>query len=160
MPQIEDHIRHLEHAVALAQRAVESGEGGPFGAVVVRDGEVLAEGWNRVLATKDPTAHAEITAIRAACSALETFQLPGATIYASCEPCPMCLGAIYWTRPSAVYFTATHQHAAQAGFDDSEIYEQVGLAHTERSLPFHQLEVAGGTEVFELWRTWPERTDY
>lgn len=160
MAPTEDHIRHLEHAVALAQRAVESGDGGPFGAVVVQGDEVIAEGWNKVIATNDPTAHAEITAIRAACSALGTFQLPGATIYASCEPCPMCLGAIFWARPAAVYFTATRAHAEQVGFDDSEIYDQVGLEHTERSLPFHQLEVAGATEVFELWRTWPGRTHY
>lgn len=136
------------------------GDGGPFGAVVVRDGQVLAEGWNRVLATNDPTAHAEVTAIRAACTALDSFQLTGTIVYASCEPCPMCLGALYWARPEAVYFAATRDDAAAAGFDDSLIYDEIPLAPDDRSLNFRHLPVDGCAEVFDTWTAKSDRTRY
>lgn len=137
-----------------------SGAGGPFGAVVVQDGQVVGEGWNNVVLTNDPTAHAEIIAIRAASAALGSFQLPEATIYCSCEPCPMCLGAIYWARPSAVYFASTHHDAAAVGFDDSLIQREVSLVPDARSLPFQQLDVTGAADVFELWASRPDRIDY
>lgn len=137
-----------------------SGAGGPFGAVVVQDGRVVGEGWNKVVRTNDPTAHAEIIAIRAACAALGSFQLPEATIYCSCEPCPMCLGAIYWARPSAVYFASTRHDAAAVGFDDALIHREVSLVPDARSLSFQQLDVTGAADVFELWASRPDRIDY
>lgn len=155
-----EHLTHLLRAVELAQQGVASGEGGPFGALVVRDGEVLGEGWNRVVGTTDPTAHAEVTAIRAACERIGSFQLTGAVVYASCEPCPMCLGAVYWARPTALYYAATRHDAAAVGFSDALIYDEIGLAPGERSLPFRQLEVPGATEVFRAWRDVPGRVDY
>lgn len=136
------------------------GDGGPFGALVVRRGEVLAEGWNRVLATNDPTAHAEVTVIRAACAALGRFQLSDSVVYASCEPCPMCLGALYWARPDAVYFAATRNDAAAAGFDDSFIYDEIALAPGDRSLRLRRLPVEGCTGVFADWTAKADRTAY
>lgn len=115
----------MEQAIQLAVENVRSGRGGPFAAVVVKNGQVIATGSNRVTSTNDPTAHAEVTAIREACRALNTFQLTGCDLYTSCEPCPMCLGAIYWARPDRVYFAATASDAADAGFDDSFIYEEL-----------------------------------
>lgn len=155
-----EHQRHLRRAIELAGRGVAVGDGGPFGAVVVQDGEVIAEGWNRVLGTNDPTAHAEVTAIRAACAALGGFQLPGAVVYASCEPCPMCLGAVYWARPAALYFAATRQDAARAGFSDADIYDELALPSGARTLPFRQLEVPGAVEVFRAWLGKADRTPY
>ena len=155
-----EHQRHLRRAVDLAERGVAAGDGGPFGAVVVLDGEVIAEGWNRVLGTNDPTAHAEVTAIRAACAALGSFQLPGAVVYASCEPCPMCLGAVYWARPAALYFAASRHDAARAGFSDADIYDELTLPSGARTLPFHQLEVPGAVEVFRAWLDKADRTLY
>lgn len=160
VPAEADHAQYLQHTFDLARRAVESGSGGPFGAVVVLDGEVVAEGWNQVVGTNDPTAHAEVTAIRAACARLGTFQLTGAVLYASCEPCPMCLGAAYWARPAAVYFAATREDAAGADFSDALIYDEIGLAPLERTLPFHRLEVPGSTDVFRLWLDKADRTRY
>lgn len=155
-----EHVRHLQHTFDLAQRAVDSGLGGPFGALVVLDGEVIAEGWNQVTSSHDPTAHAEVTAIRAACARLGTFQLTGAILYASCEPCPMCLGAAYWARPAAVYFAASRQDAAAADFSDAMIYDEIGLPPADRTLPFRRIEVPGATDVFRRWLDKADRTDY
>ncbi|TRY18740.1 nucleoside deaminase [Tessaracoccus rhinocerotis] len=155
-----EHARHLQHAVTLAARGLDDDAGGPFGAVVVLDGEVVAEGWNQVTSTKDPTAHAEIVAIREACAKLADFQLHRAVVYASCEPCPMCLGAIYWARPSAVFFATTKHDAERAGFSDAFIYEEIDLPHAERSIPFHRIEVEGGTDVFDAWLAKHDRTRY
>jgi len=119
----------LERAIALAVANARNSDGGPFAALVVKDGRVIAEGVNLVTSANDPTAHAEVVAIRAACRALGHFQLEGCEIYSSCEPCPMCLGAIYWARPARVYYAATAADASQAGFDDSFIYRQIALAH-------------------------------
>lgn len=160
VPDDAVHARHLQHTFDLARRAVESGSGGPFGAVVVLDGEVVAEGWNQVVGTDDPTAHAEVTAIRAACARLGTFQLTGAVLYASCEPCPMCLGAAYWARPEAVYFAATRADAAGADFSDAMIYDEIGLEPGTRTLPFRRIEVPGATDVFRLWLDKADRTRY
>src|SRR5215813_15174684 len=124
----------LEQAIELAVENVRR-DGGPFAALVVKDGVVIATGVNQVTRTNDPTAHAEIVAIREACRVLGDFQLSGCDLYASCEPCPMCLGAIYWARPSRVFFAATHEQAAAAGFDDSFIYQQIAVPQGERDIP-------------------------
>src|ERR1019366_8751043 len=126
----------MQEAIRLAVENVRSGRGGPFAAVVAKQGRVIATGANCVTSTNDPTAHAEVTAIREACRALSAFQLTGCEIYTSCEPCPMCLGAIYWARPDRVYFAATASDAADAGFDDSFIYEELKRKHSERRIPF------------------------
>jgi guanine deaminase len=143
---------HLRRAIALARRGMESGRGGPFGCVVVRGEEVIGEGSNGVTATNDPTAHAEIVAIRDACQRLGHYQLTGCTIYASCEPCPMCLGAIYWARPARVVFAATRLQAAAAGFDDDFIYREIELPPGERKIVFDWLPEKGVEEVFALWK--------
>ena len=145
------HERYLRRAIELAVENVQSGRGGPFGAVIVRDSEIIAEGANSVTSEKDPTAHAEVEAIRAACKVLGRFDLKGCTIYASCEPCPMCLGAIYWARLDALYFAASHKDASQAGFDDSFIYTQVPLKAELRSLPTKRMLEAEGVEPFAIW---------
>jgi guanine deaminase len=152
--------RYLRRAVDLAHQGVTTGEGGPFGALVVRDGQILAEGWNRVLADNDPTAHAEVTALRRACAAVGDFQLPGAVVYSSCEPCPMCLGALYWARPAAVYFAASRHDAAAAAFDDSFIYDELALPVEVRSLTFRQVPLAGSFGPFEAWLAKTDRTAY
>jgi guanine deaminase len=142
----------MRRVIALAVENVRSGRGGPFAALVVRDGAVIAEGTNLVTSTNDPTAHAEVIAIRRACEALGTFQLEGCEIFASCEPCPMCLGAIYWARPSALYFGGTHKDAAAAGFDDSFIYQQTRLPPAERAIPMTQLLPAESVAPFAEWQ--------
>ena len=121
-------------AIELARKGMENGAGGPFGCVVVKDGEIVGEGSNLVTSTNDPTAHAEITAIRNACQNLNNFQLEGCEIYTSCEPCPMCLGAIYWARPAKMFYAATHEDAAKVGFDDQFIYEEIEKPITERKI--------------------------
>ena len=120
----DDYV-HLARAVALSREHMQAGAGGPFGAVVVRDGTVLAEGWNQVTSTNDPTAHAEVMAIRRACQAVGSFSLTGATLYASCEPCPMCLASAYWARVSRIVFANTREDAAAIGFDDQMLYDEI-----------------------------------
>ncbi len=145
-----DHA-FMEMAIDLAMKNVETGAGGPFGAVVVKDGKVIATAANCVTANNDPTAHAEVMAIRKACQVLGSFQLDGCEIYTSCEPCPMCLGAFYWARPAAVYYANTRAHAANAGFDDAFIYDEISLAPEERSLKMTQLRPDTAHEHFEAW---------
>ena len=145
-------LSFLEMAVDLAKENVLSGHGGPFGAVVVKHGCVIAAGTNMVTSTNDPTAHAEIVAIRRACEALQSFQLDGCEIYSSCEPCPMCLGAIYWARPNAVYYANTREDAASAGFDDAFIYEQVMVPPEQRVLTMRYVWHEKAREHFELWQ--------
>jgi guanine deaminase len=149
----------LKAAVDEALDSVGRG-GGPFGAVVVRDGTIIARGQNRVTATHDPTAHAEVVAIRAACAALRDHRLSGATLYASTEPCPMCLAASYWARLDRVLHAATRDDAARAGFDDAVLYEQFVLPAHARSLPVVHLPVAGATEPFERWAALATRVPY
>jgi guanine deaminase len=146
-----DRLRWIEHAIELAVGNVHSGRGGPFGAVVVRSGAVVATGVNLVTSSNDPTAHAEVVAIRAACEALGTFQLEGCEIYSSCEPCPMCLGAIYWARPSAFYFACSRAEAAGAGFDDAFMYEEFGLAPEQRRIPGFCLPAEDRELPFTEW---------
>ncbi len=129
----------MRQAIALAVENVRLGRGGPFGALVVKENRVIATGTNSVTSTSDPTAHAEIVAIRAACQALNNFELAGCEIYSSCEPCPMCLGAIFWARATAYYFACTRENAAKAGFDDAFIYDQLTLSPEQRSIPGHCL---------------------
>jgi len=147
-----DHA-FMEMAIELAMQNVQSGAGGPFGAVVVKDGKVIATAANCVTARNDPTAHAEVMAIRKACEALGSFQLDGCEIYTSCEPCPMCLGAFYWARPAAVYYANTRAHAADAGFDDAFIYDEISLAPEERTLKMSQLRLPTAHEHFDAWVT-------
>lgn len=141
----------MMEAIMLSQKGMDNNEGGPFGCVVVKDDKVIGRGNNKVICNVDPTAHAEIVAIRDACTHLGTFQLDGCEVYASCEPCPMCLGAIYWARPSIVYFANSREDAASIGFDDSMIYSEMNLDHTERKIPIINLNIAGASEVFENW---------
>ncbi|HCC56778.1 MAG TPA: tRNA-specific adenosine deaminase [Solibacterales bacterium] len=147
LPGSEDYMRQ---AIALAVDNVAKG-GGPFGALVVKAGQVIATGVNQVTATNDPTAHAEVTAIRGACRELNTFQLDGCELYCSCEPCPMCLGAIYWARPERFYFAATRQSAAAAGFDDAFIYDEMKLFPERRAIRGVLLLAEEGRAAFEEW---------
>src|ERR1700730_8044817 len=150
----------MARALALSLENVRSGRGGPFGAVVVKDGEIIAEGMNCVTTTNDPTAHAEMVAIREACRKLQSFELPGCEIYSSCEPCPMCLGAIYWARPARVYFANSAADAAQAGFDDAFIYQQIALPRAEREIPFLELMREESLACFRAWAEKQDRIDY
>ncbi|EIM78467.1 Guanine deaminase [Nitritalea halalkaliphila LW7] len=146
----------MEKAIALSKTGMEAGKGGPFGCVIVKDGEIIGEGSNSVLDQLDPTAHAEVVAIRAACRHLQSFQLEGCTLYTSCEPCPMCLGAIYWARPEAVYYANTKADAAAIGFDDQFIYEELDKPHEGRKIPFKRLALPQAGEAF---RAWAEKED-
>jgi guanine deaminase len=149
----------LREAVRVASENVSDG-GGPFGAIVVRNGEIVARGANRVTGSNDPTAHAEIEAIREACRVLGTFQLEGCEIYSSSEPCPMCLGAIYWARPRAVFFANGRGVALAAGFDDHHIYEEFLLAPEERRYPATRLEIDDADEPFRRWAAKEDRVEY
>lgn len=140
----------LKQAIDLAVENVRR-NGGPFAALVVKDGIVIAAGTNQVTRANDPTAHAEIVAIREACRVLGDFQLAGCDIYTSCEPCPMCLGAIYWARPARVFYAATHEEAAAAGFDDGFIYKEIGVAPGERAIPMVRMEDPHANRPFEEW---------
>jgi guanine deaminase len=142
----------MQEAISLATENVASGRGGPFGAVVVKDGEVIAAGVNLVTALNDPTAHAEVTAIRNACRALAMFQLDGCDVYTSCEPCPMCLAAIYWARCRAIYYGNTAADAAKVGFDDSLLYEEVKRPLGERAIPIVQMLPEAAWASFAAWR--------
>ncbi|MCU1223739.1 MAG: Guanine deaminase [Edaphobacter sp.] len=150
----------MERAIALATENVTSGRGGPFGAVIVRDGTIVATGVNRVTATNDPTAHAEVTAIRRACAELGSVSLAGCEIYSSCEPCPMCLAAIYWSRCEAIFYGNTAADAAAAGFDDAFLYEEVKRPLDQRSLPIANLMREKAISSFDAWRNYAGRIDY
>ena len=150
----------MRHAIALSRRGMEGGAGGPFGAVVVQDGRVIAEGWNQVTSTNDPTAHAEVVAIRRACTALGRFDLRGAVLYTSCEPCPMCLSAAYWARLDAVVYGNARDDAAAIGFDDQFLYDEVAKPLEARSLPIRRLLPAEALEVFAAWAEKPDKVPY
>ena len=142
----------MRQAIQLAKDGMLSGAGGPFGCVIVKDGKIVGQGSNRVLTTQDPTAHAEVVAIRDACKNLNHFQLEGCELYASCEPCPMCLGAIYWARPDRVFFACTKEDAAAIGFDDELIYREIEIKPSERKIPMENLLREESLEAFELWK--------
>lgn len=150
----------MQMAIDLSRQGMRANAGGPFGAVVVKDGAVIGRGHNQVISTNDPTAHAEVMAIRDACQHLGNFQLDGCEIYTSCEPCPMCLGAIYWARPSKIYYANTRQHAAEIGFDDSFIYEEVNADLSIRRIPMVQVGEVEAWKVFEEWRIKNDKTGY
>jgi guanine deaminase len=149
----------LKQAIQMAVENVHRG-GGPFAALVVKDGIVIAAGCNQVTRSNDPTAHAEVVAIREACRVLGDFQLTGCDFYTSCEPCPMCLGAIFWARPERVFFAATHTDAAAAGFDDSFIYDQIAVPHSERSIPMIHVVEPQSARPFEEWVSDPRKAAY
>jgi len=150
----------MKEAIRLSLEKVTEGKAGPFGAVVVKEGRIVGTGWNQVVAAGDPTAHAEIVAIREACRALNDHQLAGCEIYASCEPCPMCLGAIYWARLDRLWYAATRHDAAAAGFDDAFIYEELGRAPDRRRLRAVQILRADALNALDAWRANPDKTPY
>lgn len=143
--------KFMKMAIALSENNVTKGLGGPFGAVIVRDGKVIAKSANRVTVSNDPTAHAEVSAIRKACKKLETFDLTDCVIYTSCEPCPMCLGAIYWSRISLIYYANTKRDAADIGFNDQFIYDELDLSMDQRKLPVEQLLRDEAQQAFKKW---------
>jgi guanine deaminase len=157
MPYSESHLRE---AIRLADEKMTAGDGGPFGAIIVKDHQVISRGWNCVTSENDPTAHAEIMAIRAACATLESFSLKGCEIYSSCEPCPMCLAAIHWARLDALYFSATHQDATDAGFDDSLLYEEIRKKTTDRALKTERYLMKEGRKVFTHWKNKSDKVVY
>jgi guanine deaminase len=153
----EDYMRR---AIALSLEIMRSGRGGPFGAVIVKDGKVVAEGFNQVTSTNDPTAHAEIVAVRLACQALGTFDLTGCEIYASCEPCPMCLSAIYWARLGRIYYANDRLDAARIGFQDDFLYHEIPLPLDQRAIPTVPLLRNEGRAAFEEWENKPDKVTY
>jgi guanine deaminase len=150
----------MHEAIRLSVANVEEGKGGPFGAVIVKDGKIIARGVNQVTSSNDPTAHAEVVAIRMACQALNSFQLEGCEIYASCEPCPMCLGAIYWARPDKLFFANSKEDAARILFDDKFIYEEIAKPVGERKLFTKQLLREEALEAFKKWEDSPLKVTY
>ena len=157
---MSEHELFMRAAIQLAEEGLKAGAGGPFGAVVVKDGIIIGRGWNQVTSMNDPTAHAEVMAIRDACSKLGSFQLDDCEIYTSCEPCPMCLGAIYWARPNKVYYACTHNDAAKAGFDDSFIYEEITITPADRKIPGIMLLQEEARKVFEKWLQKEDKVKY
>ncbi len=155
-----EHEGYLREAIRIASENVRLGRGGPFGALVVRDGRVLGRGANLVTSSNDPTAHAEMVAIRAACARLESFQLTGCAVYSSCEPCPMCLSALYWARPERIFFASGREAAAAAGFEDAHIYRELGKPPEARRLPLRRIALAEATEPFRLWGEKEDRIEY
>lgn len=150
----------MREAIQLAREHMRAGHGGPFGCVIARDGRVVGRGWNQVTSTNDPTAHAEVVAIREACRALGNFSLAGCELYASCEPCPMCLAAIYWARIDCVYFAGTRDDAASAGFDDALLYREIPLPLAARQLPMTPLLRPEAQQVFDEWKAKPDKVRY
>lgn len=155
-----DKNEFMREAIRLSIENVTSGKGGPFGAVIVKDGRIIARGANQVTSSNDPTAHAEVVAIRNACAALGSFQLDGCEIYTSCEPCPMCLGAIYWARPDRMYFANTKMDAAEIKFDDQFIYEELDIPYTSRKLETIPMLREEALEAFRLWTESINKIEY
>ncbi|HEX9615477.1 MAG TPA: nucleoside deaminase [Bacteroidota bacterium] len=150
----------MKEAIELSRKNIREGKGGPFGAIIVRNGIVVARGANRVTSDNDPTAHAEILAIREACRSLKTFQLSDCELYSSCEPCPMCLGAIYWARLKQVYFANTRSDAARIGFDDDFLYREINVPHAARKIPIVRVEHEEAINVFEEWERMENKIRY
>lgn len=151
---------HMAEAARISRECMNAGAGGPFGATVVKNGAVIGRGWNQVTTVSDPTAHAEVMAIRDACARIGSHDLSGAVIYASCEPCPMCLSAIYWARLDRIYYANTRDDAARIGFDDAEIYEEVGKAIGDRKIPMIRLEDEEAARAFAEWRDKEDKVPY
>jgi len=154
------HLEMMRAAIRLSHEKMSAGLGGPFGAVVARGAHVVAEGFNQVTSANDPTAHAEIVAIRAAASVVQSFDLSGHTLYTSCEPCPMCLGAIYWARLDAVYYANTREEAALIGFDDDHIYREFAKTVEGRDIPFVKLDLPEAEAAFQAWTAKPDKILY
>ena len=152
--------KFMSEAIALSKKGSQNNEGGPFGCVVVKHNKIIGKGYNQVTSTNDPTAHAEVIAIREACKTLGTFQLEGCEIYTSCEPCPMCLGAIYWSRAEIVYYANTRDDAAEIGFDDSMIYDEINGDIEKRKIPLINLGRKDAQKVFKEWTHKKDKTDY
>lgn len=152
--------RFLERAIELSRQGMQKGHGGPFGCVIVKDGEIVGEGCNEVILTNDPTAHAEIVAIRNACQTLNTFQLADCDVYTSCEPCPMCMGAIYWARPNRVIYANTKLDAAAVNFDDHFIYDEIAKNPPDRQIEFIHMPHEQALDVFLEWKNFDERQEY
>jgi guanine deaminase len=150
----------LDRAVELSRSGMQAGNGGPFGCVIVLDGKIVGEGCNMVTSTNDPTAHAEVVAVRDACKNLNTFQLPGCDVYTSCEPCPMCLGALYWARVRKVVYANTRQEAAAIEFDDEFIYNEISADFMARQIPFIHVPHEGAKEVFRQWKDMDSKLKY
>jgi tRNA(Arg) A34 adenosine deaminase TadA len=159
MPEQQNN-HFMKEAIALSRNGSSSNQGGPFGCVVVKDGNIVGRGSNSVTSTNDPTAHAEVVAIRDACRNLNTFQLTGCDIYTSCEPCPMCLGAIYWARPDRVFYANTRHDAAAAGFDDAFIYEEINVPPQARKITMIHAPDPDAMQVFRDWIIKPDKTPY
>lgn len=152
--------KFMKEAISLSEEGVQNNDGGPFGCIIVKDDKIIGKGNNKVTSTNDPTAHAEIIAIRDACKTLGTFQLEGCEIYTSCEPCPMCLGAIYWARPEIIYYANTREDAAKIGFDDSMIYDEINKNLEHRKIPSIHLGRRDAQKVFKEWATKNDKTIY
>lgn len=160
MNEKETTLIFMKRAIALAIENVRWGRGGPFAALVVKNGSIIAEGVNRVTRSNDPTAHAEVVAIREACRVLGDFQLSGCDLYTTCEPCPMCLGAIYWARPQRVFYAASASDAAAAGFDDAFIYKELEVAPGARRIPAVQFLREESLAIFSAWKQQEKKTPY
>ncbi len=156
----DTRLGFMRRAIEISRTKMHAGEGGPFGAVVVHNGVIVGEGWNRVIGTHDPTAHAEIVAIRDACARLGTYRLAGAEIYASCEPCPMCLTAVLWARLDRLYYGNARTDAAAIGFDDAVFYDEVALPPDKRALPTERLLAEEARRVFAEWQAKPDKVRY
>ncbi|MCE9506718.1 MAG: nucleoside deaminase [Alphaproteobacteria bacterium] len=152
--------KFMRRAIELSRQKMEENHGGPFGAVIVKNGSIIGEGWNMVTSSADPTAHAEVTAIRAACKSLGDFKLEGCEIYTSCEPCPMCLAAIYWARLDKIYYANTRKDAAAIGFDDDFLYHEITLPEAERKLPIQRMLAGEAKTVFDSWTKKTDKTLY
>ena len=152
--------KFMQEAIALSQKGIQQNEGGPFGCIIVKDDVIIGRGNNMVTSTNDPTAHAEVVAIRDACKHLNNFQLEGCEVYTSCEPCPMCLGAIYWARPKVIYYANHREDAADIGFDDSMIYEEMAADIPDRKIPIIPLGRAEALKVFMEWKNKTDKTHY
>lgn len=152
--------KFMLEAIALSQLGIDNNHGGPFGCVIVKDDIIVGRGNNKVTSTNDPTAHAEVVAIRDACKNLDTFQLEGCEVYTSCEPCPMCLGAIYWARPKVIYYANNRQDAADIGFDDSMIYDEMAADIGSRKIPILSLGRKEALKVFNTWKNKEDKTAY
>lgn len=150
----------MQEAIALSRQGLENNDGGPFGCIIVKDDQIVGRGNNKVTSTNDPTAHAEVVAIRDACKTLHTFQLDDCEVYSSCEPCPMCLGAIYWARPKIIYFANNRKDAADIGFDDSMIYDEFSADIESRKIPIISLGRKEALKVFDAWREKADKTVY
>ena len=157
---MNQHYEFMSEAVKAALKGMQKNEGGPFGCIIVKNGKIVGRGNNKVTSSNDPTAHAEVTAIRDACKNLGVFQLNGCIVYTSCEPCPMCLGAIYWARPDKVYYGSDHKDAANVGFDDAFIYKEITLPYSKRSIPFEQIGREMSSEVFKKWKDKNDKIAY